>query len=287
MSKTLIILNPAAKSERAGGLASKIEEMAASSAVIRCTTAAGEARSIAEWGVAEGFDQVVAAGGDGTINEVVNGIAHSNVALGILPVGSMNVFAAELGIPKSLKECWEIIRSGKTREVDLPDANGHAFVQLAGVGLDAQVVQETSWDFKRSFGPLSYLISATHIAARKPPKLGIEANGISREGSFVLVGNGRFYGGPFPIFTNAQVDDGLLDVLVFKNLGYLDIVRYVHAMIFGNHVNLPDVDYFRAETITVNSDEKVPVEVDGEVIGGVPVVFHCSSRRLRVLSPAA
>jgi diacylglycerol kinase (ATP) len=218
---------------------------------------------------------------------VVNGIAHSNVALGILPVGSMNVFAAELGIPKSLKECWEIIRSGKTREVDLPDANGHAFVQLAGVGLDAQVVQETSWDFKRSFGPLSYLISATHIAARKPPKLGIEANGISREGSFVLVGNGRFYGGPFPIFTNAQVDDGLLDVLVFKNLGYLDIVRYVHAMIFGNHVNLPDVDYFRAETITVNSDEKVPVEVDGEVIGGVPVVFHCSSRRLRVLSPAA
>lgn len=99
MSKTLIILNPAARSERAGGLASKIEEIAASSAVIRRTSAAGEARSIAEWGVSEGFDRVVAAGGDGTINEVVNGIARSDVALGILPVGSMNVFAAELGIP--------------------------------------------------------------------------------------------------------------------------------------------------------------------------------------------
>jgi len=284
MQRILVILNPAARSERAAALIAKIEEIVGTSAAIRLTSTPGEARTLAEAAVAEGIRTIVAAGGDGTINEIVNGIAGSAVTLGILPVGSLNVFAVQLGLPKNLKECWEVIESGHVREVDVARANGRSFVQMAGVGFDAQAVQATTWEFKRDFGPLSYLLSAAQVAARKPPHLTIRHNGGVTEGSFVLIGNGRYYGGPFPVFPSAQIDDGLLEVLVFKNLSYFDLARYLHGVLFGTHMDFPDVDYFRATTVTVESGESVPVEVDGEVIGVVPVTFDFHPRRLKVLA---
>ncbi len=283
MQKTVVILNPSARSERAGGFNQKIQDLVTASAVVRLTSGPGDARALAKLAVAEGFEQIVAAGGDGTVNEVVNGIAGSSATLGILPLGTMNVFATELGLPKALGECWKVIEAGATREIDLPEANGHAFVQVAGVGLDAQALEATSWDFKRNLGPLSYLISATQVAARKPPRLFADADGTPCEGPFVLIGNGRLYGGPFPVFPKAKIDDGLLEVLVFKILGYLDIVRYLHAVFFGTHADLHDVEYFQAKRLSVSSDQDVPVEVDGEVIGNVPVTFWFHPRRLRVL----
>ena len=192
MDEILVILNPTARSDRARHVRDKIRKMVRATKM-HITTAAGDARSLAATAAAQGFRTVVAAGGDGTINEVVNGLAGSDVTLGILPVGTMNVFASELGVPVNLEQAWKVIENGHVRRIDLARANSHYFVQLAGVGLDAQVVQETSWNLKKTFGPLSYLISAAQIAARKPPRLSVEADGVSHEGSFVLVGNGRYY----------------------------------------------------------------------------------------------
>jgi YegS/Rv2252/BmrU family lipid kinase len=285
MDRILVILNPAARGEKAGMMINKIAQLS-HRILIRLTTMPGEARGLAREAVAEGRNIVVAAGGDGTINEVVNGIAGSDVRLGLLPAGTMNVFAAELGLPGSdLRKCWQIIETGRVRHVDLPRADGQYFVQLAGIGLDAQTVQETTYEFKKNFGPLSYLISATQIAARKPPRLIVETPERTEQGSFVLVGNGRFYGGPFEIFKQAKIDDGRLDVLIFKNLGYLDIVRYLNAIVFGTHTALADVAYFQTSTLTVRSEERVPVEVDGEVIGEVPVTFGFASQKLQVFAP--
>lgn len=258
-----------------------------SDVVIRRTLEQGDARLLATQAVEDGFQRVIVAGGDGTVNEVVNGIAGSAVTLGILPMGTMNVFATELGLPKNIQECWEVIQAGATRVIDLPKAAHHAFVQMAGVGFDAQALKETSRAAKRNLGPLSYVISAAQVAARKPPRLLVEAGGISREGSFVLIGNGRYYGGPFPVFPNARIDDGLLDVIVLKNVGHLDLLRYLQGVLFGTHLGMNDVDYFQAASITVTSEQEVPVEVDGEVIGNVPVNFHCERQRLRVLIPQA
>ena len=285
MPEILVILNPAARSERAKNTWKKIEKFPGCK--LRITTAPGDARAAAERAVAEGFKTIVAAGGDGTVNDVVNGIAGADVALGILPVGTMNVFAAELGLPSDLAEAWAVIREGRTRKIDLARANARYFVQLAGVGLDAQVVQETSWNFKKNFGPLSYVISAAQIAARKPPRLFVEADGVEREGSFVLIGNGRYYGGPVAVFKDARIDDGKLDVLIFKNLGYLDIARYLGTIFMGKHTRLSDVEYFQTKKAAVRSDENVPVEVDGEVVAQLPVTFRISSRKLRVLVPVA
>lgn len=282
MRDILVILNPAAHSEKAATTAVKIEALARD-AEVRYTTGPGGALPLAAQGVKDGFRTIVAAGGDGTVNEVVNGMDGADVRLGILPVGTMNVFAAELGLPvTNLAACWDVIASDQERSIDLPCANSQYFVQLGGIGLDAQVVKETTWASKKSLGPLSYLISATQIAARRPPRLVVESDGERHEGSFVLIGNGRYYGGPFVIFPNARIDDGKLDVLVFRNMSHLDIVRYVHGIIFGSHTRLPDVTPFQASNVIVSSDEDVPVEVDGELIGQVPVTFRVSPGKLRV-----
>lgn len=287
MDSTFIILNPAARSERATRIRARIEGLAGDS-VVRVTSAPREAERLARHAVAEGFTKVVAAGGDGTIHEVVNGMAGSNAVLGLLPLGTVNVFAAELGLPlNDLSLCWDIIQSDHTRVVDLPRANDKYFVQLAGVGLDAQAVQETSANLKKNFGPLSYLISAAQIAARKPPRLQIESDDTEvREASFVLVGNGRRYGGPFPFFKQAVLNDGLLDVILFKQLGYLEIIRYLQDVFFSSVINFPDVEYFQTRRLRVSSDQEVPVELDGELSGQCPVEFQLQESTLRVLVPS-
>ena len=287
MNSTLIILNPAADGERALRKQARVESLA-HDCVFCATTYTGEAEAMARRGVAEGFEKIVAAGGDGTINEVVNGLAESGTTLGLLPIGTMNVFATELGLPThDLELCWEIVKGDSTRAIDLPKANQKFFVQLAGVGLDAQVVKETSSQLKRNFGPLSYVISALQIAARKPPKLFIQSEDASiDEGSFVLVGNGRLYGGPFPFFKHAVLDDGLLDVIVFKRLGYLEIIKYLQDVIFSSEIRVPEIEYFQTRQLRVESDQSVPVELDGELVGNCPVEFSLENRSLRVLVPS-
>src|SRR5256714_9313682 len=138
MTSTLVILNPAANSERAQRKREEVESLAGDCSFC-VTTRTGEAESVARRGAEEGFEKIVAAGGDGTVNEVVNGLAGTNTTLGLLPIGTMNVFATELGLPvHDLGLCWDIIKADSTRFVDLPKANQKFFVQLAGVGLDAQ-----------------------------------------------------------------------------------------------------------------------------------------------------
>ena len=285
-ASTLIILNPAAHSDRAQRKRAEVEAMAGDCIVCE-TTSAGDAELMARRGAKEGFQKIVAAGGDGTINEVVNGLAGTNATLGLLPIGTMNVFATELGLPvHDLELCWNIIKADNTRAVDLPKANQKFFVQLAGVGLDAQVVKETSAQLKRNFGPLSYLISAAQIAARQPPRLFIHSEDAPiKEGSFVLIGNGRLYGGPFPFFKQAVIDDGKLDVIVFKSLGYLEIIKYLQDVVFSSEIRVPEIEYFQTARLRVESEQSVPVELDGELVGNCPVEFSLDQRSLRVLVP--
>ena len=285
--KIPVILNPAARGERASVLGDKIAALSPRVKVL-LTSSPGDAREISKEAVEQGHKIIIAAGGDGTINEVVNGIGGEEASLGILPVGTMNVFAAELGIPQNnLEKAWQIIEAGFVRPVDLPRANEEYFVQLAGAGLDAEVVRRTTPDSKRALGPISYLLTLAQVAARRPPRVRIEpVDGEPREGSFVLVGNGRLYGGPFVLFKDALLDDGLLDVLVFQNQSHWDLIRYFQAIAFGQHPDLPDVEYFQTRGLRLMSRDYVPVEIDGELTGALPYEFGFSSRKLSVLAPA-
>lgn len=287
MPRTLVILNPAARGRKAQRFIETIAALGKGTDLYLTNSRGDAERIVSEAAACGDVSKVIAAGGDGTVNEVVNGIGQSNVTLGILPVGTMNVFALELGLPiRDLERCWRIIEDGHVRRIDLGHANDRYFVQLGGIGLDAQVVLETDRDFRRTFGPLTYLVSAAQIAARRPPRLLIEGPERTSQGSFVLVGNGKHYGGPVVFFRDARIDDGLLDVMVFKNLSNLDMIRYLQSILFGNPTDLADVEYFQTPRLTVRSEtEGVPVEVDGEVIGSLPVKIRFARRKLRVLAP--
>jgi len=281
------VLNPAARRERAGRLKSLIEAVCRG-AKVHTTNSLEDARNVAAEAGGGGWNAVVAAGGDGTINAVVNGLAGFDIPLGILPVGTMNVFARELGIPLNcLEAAWRVVVSGQTREVDLAMANGSFFVQLAGAGLDAEVVRQTSTAAKRALGAWSYVVTLLRLAAASGGKIKARPNGApAREGSFLLVGNGRYYGGPFKMFPRARLDDGLLDVLVFRRKSHWDVLRYAFAVGLGRLSQLRDVDYLQTGCLDVEAGrDDVSVEVDGELVGRLPCKFRIAPRRLRVLAP--
>jgi diacylglycerol kinase (ATP) len=284
LNRTCIIINPAARGAQAR--LARLQKLA-KGAVIKATVGPGDAEAQAARGVALGNPTIVAAGGDGTVNEVVNGIGVApGVRLGILPMGTVNVFAMELGIPFGVEAAWKVIRARQTRAIDLASANGHFFVQMAGIGFDAQVVKENNGAVKKVIGPLSYLLTATKVSVAKAPRLRVLTHGkIEAEGSFVLVGNGRFYGGPFSIFKGADSGDGLLHVCVFRGSDPVSIFRYMRGALFGSVSDFSDVHYFKAKNLVVEADREVPLEVDGEVVGHSPVKFAIKHQKLHVLAP--
>ncbi len=218
----------------------------------------------------------------------MNGLAGSGTALGVLPTGTMNVFARELGIPfDPLEKAFEVIERGHIREVDLFLANGAPFVQMAGVGFDAMIIEETTWESKKILGPLAYLVAAVRVLGERPPKMEVICpGGFREEGVAVIAGNGSLYGGQFRLFRNADNCDSKLDVLVFKEAGYKFVLDSLRGLAMGGIDLAESTSYFQAEEFVVRADRDVPVEVDGELLGRFQEIrFTESSRRLRVLAP--
>lgn len=285
-----IILNPRARSRRAAGL---LEQVKAVSPVARvfATSEAGEARALAARLSREGYPKLVVAGGDGTINEVVNGLADAGLdsapALGILPSGTMNVFARELKLPgRDLQRCWETIENSDGKPVDLWRADGHFFVQLAGIGLDADIIAHTTWEMKVRYGPLSYVMAGLREMRAFRETVIVRAEGHpEREAAYLLAGNGALYGGPFRLFPEARIDDQLLDVVLVEKHGYRSLARLLQAFTLSGYRGLPGLHYFQTRAMTVYGagGAAVPVEVDGDLSTVTPVTFRCAPRALRVL----
>ncbi len=164
-----IIFNPAARGGKALSLYAELKALAGDVPIFTSE----EADAITELAasvVKQGYDHLIAAGGDGTVNGIINGTGTANVLLSVLPIGTMNVFAYELGIRSSqLKKCWELIQQGQPKTVDLVLANQSYFVQLAGIGLDALAVQATDLQMRKTIGPVSYLLSAAKVIGRPAP----------------------------------------------------------------------------------------------------------------------
>ncbi|MBC7979113.1 MAG: diacylglycerol kinase family lipid kinase [Armatimonadetes bacterium] len=282
-----LIFNPRARSQKGGRTRQFLMEHANRFALY-ATNTGQEAMELSKKFADEGEPVVIAAGGDGTLNAVVSGLAGSHTALGVMPAGTMNVFARELGIPQnSLPKAFEVIEKGFIREVDLFSANGSPFVQMAGVGFDAMVIEETKWESKKMLGPLAYLLSAVKILGEKPPKIEvISVDGRRETGVAVLCGNGSLYGGQFKLFHKASNFDSMLDVIVFKEAGYRLVLDSLHGIALGGIDLCSSTSYFQSEGLTVRSNRPVPVEIDGELLGRFEeVVFTETCSRLRVLAP--
>jgi diacylglycerol kinase (ATP) len=281
MKDYCIVLNPQARGARQLEVIHSIADVARD-AEIRVTSAPHEAEKFARQAAAEGFGAVIAAGGDGTVNEVLRGLLGTKARLGVLPLGTMNVFARELGLQLDWENAWAAILRGRTREVDLGLANGLPFAQLAGVGFDADVVAGVTSEAKRRFGAGAYAWSALRQIGSPAGVLEIQAAGLPPiEGVWVLVGNGRFYGGPFPVFPRAKNDDGLMDVLVLRDIRAAEALKYLLGVPLGWHTRFDGVSYLQTETLAVKGG--AALELDGEFIGRGDVDFAVKPRAIRLI----
>jgi len=295
--RACLIFNPVAKGEKAERFRRQLE-LFGSSCVLKKTAAPGDARRWATEAVCEGHELVVAAGGDGTLNEVLNGIGDApggfdRARLGLLPLGTVNVFARELGLPLTVERAWEIIRRGREARVDLPHVEFSArgvkqrryFAQLAGAGLDARAIELVSWSLKKRIGPLAYVWAGLKALTESLPEIRVSNEIDSAVGQLILIGNGRLYGGNFRLQPQAELRDGRLDVSIFPRVGWLTLARCGLPLVFRGKVPARIVKRFQGESFTLTSDPPAPFELDGELAGHLPATFRVQRDRLKVLVP--
>jgi YegS/Rv2252/BmrU family lipid kinase len=264
------------------------------------TAAAEDARRLGSEAVRDGFEIIVAAGGDGTINEVLNGIADvpdgfERARLGVLPLGTVNVFARELGIPRRFDRAWQTVLEARETRVDLPvveyaeNGNGarsrRCFAQLAGAGLDAHAIELVHWPLKKKIGPLAYVVAGLNALLHRPSKISVTDGRRTVTGELVLIGNGRLYGGEFRIFPEADLRDGLLEVCVFPRVNWLTLARCCAPLMLRRRLPPGETENFQSAGFTLSGSPPAPLEVDGEFIGHLPATFSMQRSGLRVIVP--
>jgi YegS/Rv2252/BmrU family lipid kinase len=296
---TCVIFNPAARGNKARHFRRRLDAIG-SLCALKATAGPGDARRLASEAVSDGYDVIAAAGGDGTVNEVLNGIGDApngfeRARLGVLPLGTVNVFARELKIPLRLEHAWEILRRGKESKIDLPrvefSANGKTerryFVQLAGAGLDARAIELVDWQHKKKVGPLAYVIAGLKALRETKPQITVleDARPTGRQftGEMVLIGNGRFYGGPFEIFPQADLRDGMLDICVLPRVNWLALLRAAPSLLVRRRLPAGVAQHFRAPAFVLASETAAAFEMDGEWAGHLPASFSVEREKLRVV----
>jgi len=295
--RTCVIFNPAARGNKARNFRRHLDDMAGQSA-FKATTAPGDARRLAAQAVAENFELIVAAGGDGTVNEVLNGLGDApngfeRVRFGVLPLGTVNVFARELKIPLKLERAWEILRRGREAKIDLPCAEFYDrgkiqrryFVQLAGAGFDARAIELVDFSVKKKIGPLAYVVAGLKALRERKPLATVNAGGQNFSGEMILIGNGRFYGGSFEIFPAANLRDGLLDVCVLPRVNFSTLLQCVPNFLLRQKLPGKIVRRVQAGGFKITSESRSAFELDGEWAGLLPATFSVEREKLRVAVP--
>jgi len=292
-----VIFNPTARGERAKRFRRHLDAIGAECA-LKPTTAPGGGRALAAEAVREGFEVVVAAGGDGTLNEVLNGIGDepdgfARARLAVLPLGTVNVFAREIGMPLDLRRAWAVIRRGRESAIDLPQVEFGApdkpqrrwFAQLAGAGLDAHAVELVDWNLKKKIGFFAYVVAALRALRATQSEISTEHNSQTMTGEQVLIGNGRLYGGPFAVFPEANLSDGLLDVCVFPRVTWATVLSCGWGLVAGRLHESGGARHFQAESFSLTAPTRTALELDGELVGELPARFSVHRQLLRAIVP--
>jgi YegS/Rv2252/BmrU family lipid kinase len=300
--RALLIVNPAARrlpplrriEEAADWLRTRGWEVA-----LETTASPGEATRLANRAASRGRSVVVACGGDGTIHEVVNGLAGSDAVLAVIPGGTANVWAKDARLPRRPLEAARVIDAGRCRHIDLgliewEASSGHRterryFLLMAGVGLDAHVVARVSQGWKRRLGAAAYVLTAAREALfyrSQPVELELDGRErLSLRLGWMLAGNTRCYGGVTHIASRALADDGLLELFIFPGYNLLRATGYGLATLAGRHYGAPGVTYRQAAEIEVAGPSSLPVQTDGEFVGYTPLRLRVVPGALQVLMP--
>ena len=220
-----------------------------------------------------------------------NGFEHAR--LGVLPLGTINVFARELGIPTNPDAAWPILQRGHERRIDLArieagdldNPSRSYFAQLAGAGLDARAIQLVNWPLKKRIGPFAYVVAGLRAMTEKQAMLTVADGTHTVTGQLVLVGNGSRYGGPFRIFPDAELADGYLHVCIFPRVNWRTLIHCGLALLFTMKLPRRGLVRLRAQSLTLIGPAARHFEVDGELGGSLPARFTVQPAGLRVLVP--
>jgi diacylglycerol kinase (ATP) len=254
------------------------------------TTCEGDATEAAKIAVERKYDLVVAAGGDGTLNEVVNGLAEQEYRpkLGLVPMGTTNDFARALHIPRDIKGAVDIIVKGDTIPVDIGRMNNRYFINIAGGGRITELTYEVPSKLKTMMGQLAYYLKGIEmLPSIKATEVSIEYDGKLFEGEAMLflIGLTNSVGGFERLAPDASINDGLFSLLILKKTNLAEFIRIASLAIRGEHVKDPNVIYTQANRIKVQSKDKVQLNVDGELGGVLPAEFENLYRHLEVFVP--
>jgi len=278
-SSIVLIFNPVAKnaSGRKIAKASHFLRSRGYKAEILFTEQKGHAESLAREAVKESPSLIIAAGGDGTFNEIVNGIAGSEIPMAILPLGTTNVLAKELGLPETVNDAMEVAVRGipKTVSIGKISITCHSslitryFLLMAGIGFDGEAVFRINETLKKISGKGAYIFSGFKtLSVFNPDKLILDMDGKTYTGYSVIISKVAKYGGNFKITPDARLTDPFFYVCLFKGKRRLDILRYVTGIVAGKHLGFRDVEYVRAKNIDVEGDAHI--QIDGDYFGRSP-----------------
>jgi diacylglycerol kinase (ATP) len=292
--RILIIANPAAgRRKRGGGRLRRVVaalEGCGCAVAVRETRGPGDAERLART-ADPAFDVIVAAGGDGTVNEVVNGLRRTSRPLAVLPLGTGNVLAREIGMPRSPKALARVIAEAPARPVWPGVAGDRLFVAMTGIGFDAEVLGALGIGLKRRIGKLAYLWAILLCLVRyRRREFVVAAIGGEQRAAAVIIVKGQRYAGNFVIAPAARLAAPTLHVVLFRRTGRLAVLRGIAAMVLGAMHRLPDVSILAASGLRIaaagdTEPARCLVEIDGEVTGDLPLTIGVAETPLLLVQP--
>ncbi len=249
----------------------------------------GSAGQLARAAAEQGFDVVAAAGGDGTIGEVANGLAGTQAILAVLPMGTGNDFSRTLGFGTELAAAVAALKTPRMVEIDLPAIEGRGFfINVAGTGFDAVVAERINQGYRYLRGTTAYVVAVLQtLGSFKPAAIKIEIDGVEHDQRAMLcaVANARSYGGGMKIAPLAELSDGLLDVVVVGEVGRAEFLRAFPSVYKGSHLSHPKVSHRRGSRIRLASESPLPFLADGEEVEFLPASISVGDHRIRVVMP--
>ena len=257
------------------------------------TTGPATAGEIARTQIAGGADLILAAGGDGTINEVAEGMVHSTVPLGILPAGTANVLAMEMKLGRKLEDVAERLEQCSPHRISIGHLTADGgrvsrhFLLMAGIGLDAHVVYHVSGSLKARAGKFAYWVAGWSLLGRQLPEFDVEVDGERRRCSFALLSKVRNYGGDFEIAREVSLFDDQFEVVLFEGRSSLRYVPYFVGLAANRLSGMKGVTVLRAQDVVLRKpdDQRVYVQVDGESAGHLPAKIEIVPAALTLLVP--
>lgn len=240
----------------------------------------------------ENWDLIVACGGDGTVNEVAKGIAKSErkIPVAILSSGTVNDFANHMELPKNIDDFFQMIKNEKTIDVDLGKVNDEYFVNVAASGLLTNVGYQVQPEAKAIFGRMAYYVEGLKEIPKQafdPIRVSFESEEYTKEEDILLflISNSASIGGFKRLAPDASVSDGYLDVVIIKKSEVQDLAHIFINIFRGEHVNHPNVAYFKSKKIKIETKEDVTIDIDGEYGGKLPATFEVNHKGFRIFVP--